>query len=92
MATVLDREVPKLELNYNYVNASVMLKRGNSYARGNFIRRGKDTDVNTVGRTNNNPIFDTMEYSVDFDDGYVSELTENMISWSMYAACDDSEN
>ena len=37
MATGLDRKVPMTEVNDNYVNASVMLPRGNSYARGKVI-------------------------------------------------------
>ena len=46
MDTELDREVPTLEANDNYVNSSVMLPRGNSYARGKVIRRKKDADRN----------------------------------------------
>ena len=37
MATVFDREVPTPELNDNYVNASVLLPRGKSYARGGSL-------------------------------------------------------
>ena len=39
MDTGLCRKVPTPELNVNYVNALVMLSRGNSYAREKFIRR-----------------------------------------------------
>ena len=49
-------------------------------------------DENVVGGSNDNPILDTMEYSVEFDDGEFSELTANVIAESMYAACDDSGN
>ena len=59
MATGLDREVPTPEVNENYVNASVMLSRGNGYARGKVVRRKRDTDGNSVGRGNDNPILDT---------------------------------
>ena len=75
MAIGLYREVPTLEVNENYVNSSVMFPRGNSYARGKVIGRKRDADGNAVGRTNYNPILDTREYFVEFDDGYVSELT-----------------
>ena len=37
----------------------------------------KYADRNAVGRANNNPIFDTRKYSIDFDDWEVSKLTEN---------------
>ena len=37
MATVLDREVQMPEVNDDYVNASVMLPRGNNDYRGKVI-------------------------------------------------------
>ena len=86
MATGLDRKVPTPDANDNYVNALVMLPRGNSYARGKVIGRKRDADGNDVGRSNDNPILDTREYSVEFDDGEVSKLTEHVIAESMYAA------
>ena len=92
MATRLDCEVPMPEENDNYVNPSVMLTRGKSYARGNVIGRKRDAYGNAVGRSNDNPILDTREYSVEFDDGEVIELTVNVIADSMFATCDDSRN
>ena len=59
MDTLLDREVPTPELNENYVNNSVMLPRGNIYARGKVIGRKRYADGNSVGRKNDNPIFET---------------------------------
>ena len=59
MATGLDREVPTTEVNYNYVNNSVMLPRVNSYARGKVVGRKIYAYENAVGRTNNNLIIDT---------------------------------
>ena len=88
----LDREVPTPEVNDNYVNASVMLPRGNSYARGKVIGPKRDADGNDVGKTNYNPILDTRAYHVEVYDGYVRKLTENAIVDSMYAAYDDSGN
>ena len=52
MDTGLDREFPMPEVNNNYVNSSVMLPRGNSYARWKVIRRKRDADGNTIGRSN----------------------------------------
>ena len=37
-------------------------------------------------------MIDTRKYSVEFDDEEVSELTENLIAESLYAAWDDSGN
>ena len=59
IATGLDREVPTPEFNKNYVNASVMLPRGNSYDRGKVVRHKRDADGNAVGKKNYNPILDT---------------------------------
>ena len=85
-------EVTTPEANDIAVNALVILPRRNSYARGKVIRRKRDTDGNAVGRENDNPIIDTREYCVEFNDGEVSELTSNVISDSMDAVCDESRN
>ena len=59
MANGLYREVSTPEVNENYVNTSVMLSRGNSYAREKFIGHKKDTYGSDVGRGTDNPILDT---------------------------------
>ena len=41
---------------------------------------------------NKNPILDMREHRVDFGDVEVRKLTANVITDSMYASCDDSEN
>ena len=88
MDTGLYHEVQKPEVNESYLNVSCMLKIGDRYVRGKVIGRKRDADENTIGRKNNNPILNTREYRVEFDDGRVSELTANVIEESMYAACD----
>ena len=80
MATGVERKVPTPEVNYNYVNASVVLTRGNSYAIKKVIGRKRDSDGDAVGRMNYKPILDTHEYRVEFDDGEVSELMSNVIA------------
>ena len=92
MTAGLDREVPMSEVNENYVNASVMLPIGNSYARKKFIGQKRDADGNAVGGTHYNPILDTRKYRVEYDYGEVRKLTANLIAESMYAACYDSGN
>ena len=64
-----------LEVNYNYLNASVMLTRGNIYSIWKLIRRKIDADGDAIGKTNNNPIIDTCESRVGFYYGEASELT-----------------
>ena len=59
MATELEREVPTLEKNDNYVNTLVIFPRGNSYVRGKVIDRKIYAYRNVVGRSNDKPILDT---------------------------------
>ena len=92
MDTGLDRQVPTPEVNGNYVNSSVMLSRGNTYARGKAIGRKRYADGNSVGSINNNSILDTRIYCLDFDGGEIRKLKANMIPEPMYTACYDSGN
>ena len=69
-----------------------MLPRGNTYARGKAIVQKRDAYGNAVVRMNENPILDMRKYGVEFYDGEVRKLTENMFAESIYAACDDSGN
>ena len=88
----LEREVRTPESNYNHMNASVLFSRGNSYARRKVVRQKIYAYENALGRSNNNPILDKREYSVEFSNREISELTSNVISDSMYAACKEYGN
>ena len=79
---------PTPEAGDRYVNADLLLPRGDTLARGRVIGRKRDADGNTVGRAHDNPILDTRQYLVEFNDGEVTELTANVIAQSMYAMCD----
>ena len=57
-----------------------------------MIGRKREVDGNPTGRANPNSILDTQEYQVQFGDGEVSKLTENVIAESIYASCDDKGN
>ena len=52
----------------------------------------QDDNGNPIGHANDNPILDTREYIVEFDDSDVTELTANLITESMYAQCDPNGN
>ena len=67
-----------------------MLPRGDTLARGPVTERKRDHEGNVIGRSNANPILDTLEYEVKFEDGDVTELNANAISESMYAMCDEN--
>ena len=49
-----------------------------------------DHEGNVIVRSNSNPILDTREYEVKFEDGDVTELTANAIAESMNAMCDEN--
>ena len=75
-----------------YIGAKLQLPRGDAMGHGKVIKRSCDNDGNVVGRANENPILDTREYCVEFDDGHQAELTANAIAQSMYAQCDPEGN
>ena len=69
-----------------------MLSSGSKILRGQVTGRKRNIDGNTTGQASDNPILETQEYSIQFEDGEVTELTENAIVESMYAQCDPDGN
>ena len=65
-----------------------MFPCGGTLSRGRVIECKRDFDGNLVGQANENPIVDSRHYLVDFEDGEVTELTENIIVESIYSMCD----
>ena len=55
-----------------------------------MTERKREHEGNFIGRSNANPILDTREYEVKFEDGDVTELTVNAIPGSMYAMCNEN--
>ena len=68
----------------------LMLPCGGTLARGQMTERKRYHEGNFIGRSNSNPILDTWEYEVKFEDGDFTELTANSIAESMYAMCDEN--
>ena len=64
IATELNHQFPTPEVNYNYVNSSLMLPIGNNYTRGKDIRQKRYADGNSIGRMNDKHILDTRKYGV----------------------------
>ena len=73
-----------------YVNAEILLPRGNKMTRGQVICQKHDADGNPVGRSNKNSILDTHLYEVEFPGEDMTELAANIIAESIYAQCDIS--
>jgi hypothetical protein len=83
---------PTPEVGDNYVSAEILFPRGNQMARGRVVSRKQDVSGQPIGRAHSNPILDTRQYNVQFDDGEELELAANMIAESMYSQCDPEGN
>ena len=52
----------------------------------------QDNDGNPMVHANPNPILDSQQYFVEFQDGTEAEIMANAIAQSMYAQCDPDVN
>ena len=59
---------------------------------GRVTKRACDSDGNPLGNAHENPILDTRQYIVKFNDGDEAELSANIIATNMYAKCDPEGN
>jgi hypothetical protein len=74
------------------IGVDLLFPKGGTMTKGRVTARKRDADGNPKGRANPNPILDTREYTVTFDDGDVTDLTANLIAESSYAQCDPDGN
>ena len=74
------------------LNASIVFPRGDNMDRGEVVSWKQDVYGNSIVRENANPILDSRWYEVEFDDGEVTDLTENVIVERMYDQCDENWN
>jgi hypothetical protein len=72
----------------NYITAEVLLPRGDSIKLGKVVRRLTDENNLPRGKAHHNPILDTREYTVKFDDGEQLEYAANVIAENIYAQVD----
>ena len=61
-------------------------------ARGQVVQWKCTADGNPIGRSNQNPIWATCLYEVEFPGGEMTELAPNIIPESMYTQCDVDRN
>ena len=61
-------------------------------SQGRVPKRARDNARNPTCRADNNPIKDSREYTVKFEDGQQAELAANVTAQSMYAQCDPDGN
>ncbi len=76
----------------NYLNAKISVPGGGTLMKGHVTSRKRDKDGNPVRLANANPILDTREYMLTFDNGDETVLNANLIAEAMYAQCDPNRN
>jgi hypothetical protein len=75
-----------------YINAEVLLPKGDKMITGTVKRRKVDEFEIPTGQRNANPILDTRTYLVEFPDGAELEYSANTIAENMWAQCDIDGN
>ena len=72
-----------------YLTAEIVTDRGGDVLRGTVKSRKRDRDGKPIGSSNPNPLLDTREYLVCFEDGTEETYTANLIAESLYSQIDD---
>ena len=80
------------EFNDKYLNVDLMITHRGEEARGRVNKKARDNDENPMGRANANPILESHQYVVKFEDSTEAELAANDIAQSMYDQCDPEGN
>jgi hypothetical protein len=75
-----------------YVNAEVLLPKGDSMVTGKVKRQKLDDLGIPTGHQHDNPVLDTRTYYVEFPNSAEMEYTANMIAENMWAQCDIDRN
>ena len=73
-----------------YLTAEIVTDRGGDLLRGTVKSRQRDGDGKPVGSSNPNPLLDTREYLVCFEDGTEETYTANLIAECLYSQIDES--
>jgi hypothetical protein len=78
---------------YNkYINAQIMLPRGNEMQGSKVTSRKRDHDGNPIERSNPNPILDSRIYDVLFANGLTEQYAANVIAEQMFSQVDSEWN
>ena len=80
------------ETGDTFIGAEILLPRRGVMTKARVTSRKRDVDGNLTGTADDNPILDTRQYVVTFDDGDVTDMTANLIAESMYSQCDPDGN
>ena len=76
-----------------YLNVKLIMDVGSNDERcGRVVKRLRGLDGEPIGRSHNNPLFDTREYEVEFTDGSREKYQANIIAENMFAQVDSEGN
>jgi len=87
--TVPDADDYTPEIFDGYLTAEVNMPRNGEYLRAKVVARVQDPNGLPKGKAHFNPILDSREYEVEFDDGTRETYTANLIAENMYSQIDD---
>ena len=71
-----------------YLKAFVMVPKGDEILKAQVVSRRKDHNGNPIGRSSSNPVLDTRQYVVEFEDGAQEHYAANLIAENMYTQVD----
>jgi hypothetical protein len=80
------------EMGYNYLSAEISVPRRGTLVKGRVTSQKRDKDDNPIGLANTNPILNTREYTLTFNNGNETVLNENLIAEAIYAQCNPDGN
>ena len=90
----VDNCIPEV-LEDTYINMELAMPRGESEIGPEFARvtkRLRDANGIPIGTANNNLLFDTRIYEVEYADGYKASLIANSIAMNKFVQVDDEGN
>ena len=89
---VPDRDEQQHEYYGRYLNAEVMLARGDKMLTGKVTGRKREADGSMKGTGHAVPMLDTRKYVVEFPDGAEATYAANVLAEGMYMQCDENGN
>jgi hypothetical protein len=75
-----------------YIGAEVLMPSGDGNMKAVVKRRTHNDDGKPVNLKNSNPILDTREYHLEFEDGSTQVYAANLVAENIYAQVDDEGN
>jgi hypothetical protein len=66
------------------INTEVLLNKDDSTALARVIHRAVDSNGKVIGEWDSNPIFNTLVYECEFNDGTIKEYSANVIASNIY--------